>query len=721
MKLPRSVTAAIAGVVMAVLVAPGAGATPVARNEQERDLYGRVFLDPMQSVDYIQWSDEFVPGMELLEKLYPRYMDFTSVDAELKDPRAVSIGPDGVPAWHRDDTKDGRPFHVAIVTDETVPDRDKQYVFLTNAHAAEPCGREGDLRFLEDLLIWRTEDPGHELNDATGLTGKTHRITVEELLARTKIYVVDTVPDAWAAGDRGNGGNVQWSNYSNGFNTNRLAFHDGWNFPDDPTLFRNGYTTLTQPESAIVEYFERIRRDELHGRPFAAAADMHGPLPAGAVLLHEQNNSAARLVRIHDFAERIEQKMEEALGRYVTPQGAAAYEQVMDAAGDVRDEALRAYTEHVGPVSEKAAYLTLEWAEYATIWDHLDYTVTGTWGGWAAADAGLGADTISYEVDCQSYAPYDGRTQQVFVDNIQAIVETTVVHAAVMGRDDFEERDLDGTVGFYESGRRVTHRDGNPVPPPARLRNPVYGRVRQHPYDVANTDYFRDLRDVVSSPVEEVGPREVPAALRSLDSFVIADTTVPAHDELEGFVRRGGNLVLTDSALRMLPELVGVPSKAIERGYAYVGYADLDRTHPWTDGLYDRARQMYDPVGLGRPLLMERDQYWPCDTSGVCEESPTENSSPIWSVARADWEKAGGVTIGTVDPPADRHGGAEGTATDKTSIGFVELGKGRIVIFGALLPQPSEDYEHWFGLNSYTVTIAGQELLLKALQTGGGR
>ncbi|HEV2756484.1 MAG TPA: hypothetical protein VG318_12005, partial [Actinomycetota bacterium] len=369
MKLRRKVTATIAGTMIAVLVAPVAGATPVARNKQERDLYGRVFLEPMQSVDYIQWRDEFVPGMKLLEELYPRYLEFTSVDEELNDPRAVSIGPDSFPPWHPDDEKDGLPFHVAIVTDEQVPDRDKQYVFLTNAHAAEPCGREGDLRFLEDLLIWRTENPGHKLNDATGLTGKTHEISVEELLKRTKIYVVDTVPDAWAQGDRSNGGHVQWSNYSNGFNTNRLAFHDGWNFPDDETLYRNGYTTLTQPESAIVKYFERVRQRELNGRPFAAAADMHGPLPAGAVLLHEQNNSAERLVRIHDFAERIEQKMEEALGRYITPQGAAAYEQVMDVAGDARDEALRAYTEHVGPVSEKAAYLTLEWAEYATIWD----------------------------------------------------------------------------------------------------------------------------------------------------------------------------------------------------------------------------------------------------------------------------------------------------------------------------------------------------------------
>ena len=715
MKLRRTLKVSLCVGVAVALLAPAAAATPVARNKQEHELYGRVFLEPLRSVDYIQFADEFVPGMKLLEELYPRYLDFTTVDKELRDPRAVSHGPDGLPAWHPDDAGDGRPFHMAIVTDENVPDRDKEYVFLTNGHAAEPCGREGDIRFVEDLLAWRTSDPDHELDDATGRTGKTHSISVKDLLGRTKIFVVDTVPDAWAGGDRANGGHLNWSNYNNaGINSNRVAFHDGWVFPDDETLFRNGYTTLTQPESAIVKYFERVRRDELRGRPFAAAADMHGPLPAGAVLLHDQNNSAERLVRIHDFAERIEQKMEQALGRYITPQGAAAYETAMDAAGDVRDEALRTYTTYVGPVSEKAAYLTLEWAEYAPIWDHLDYTVTGTWGGWAAGDAGLGADTISYEVDCQALAPYDGRTQQVFVDNIKAIVETTVVHAATMRDAAFERRDLGGRVGFYEPAVRITDADGNPVPPPDRPRNPVYGMVRQRPYDVSNTDYFRDLRKVVSSPIEEVRDGRW-GTLGGLDAFVVADATVAARSELSEFVRNGGTLVLTDSALRMLPDLAGVPPKSVVQDYAYVGYTDLDREHPWTNGLYDRARQMYDPVGLGYPLLMERDQYWPCDFRGECDRSPTKNSSPIWSVSRSAWEDAGGTTIGTVDPPQDRHGGAEGTGTGKTSIGVLKQGRGRIVVFGALLPRPSERFEHWFGLNAYTITIAGQELLVRAL------
>jgi hypothetical protein len=174
--------------------------------------------------------------------------------------------------------------------------------------------------------------------------------------------------------------------------------------------------------------------------------------------------------------------------------------------------------------------------------------------------------------------------------------------------------------------------------------------------------------------------------------------------------------VLTDGALQLLPRLTGIPADAVRMRTAYVGYSDLDRGHPWTKDLYLQARQMYDPVGLGYPLLMERDQYWPCDTG--CEESGTENSAPVWTTERAAWEKQGGETIATADPLGGKAQG-EGTRTNRTAIGTLPLGKGRIVVFGALLPQPTESYDHWFGINAYTVSIPGQQLLLEALRWKG--
>jgi hypothetical protein len=81
--------------------------------------------------------------------------------------------------------------------------------------------------------------------------------------------------------------------------------------------------------------------------------------------------------------------------------------------------------------------------------------------------------------------------------------------------------------------------------------------------------------------------------------------------------------------------------------------------------------------------------------------------------------------VGTADPPADRKSVEEGNTgqtvgkrdanQDKTEIGILPVGKGRIYIFGALLPQPTEEYPHWFGLNAYAVSDAGQTMLLRAL------
>jgi hypothetical protein len=703
-----------------------ATATPVATTEAERAQLGRVFPEPMDSTNFIQLGpaggpEEMKGGWSLLEKVYPGFVDFTSVAEELSDPNAVSPGPDGKPAWSPEDTKDGLPLYVVKVTDESVPDKDKQYVAYFNSHAAEPCGKEGTPRFLEDLLMWREKDPDHVLDDGFGVSGdKTHKITVRELLRKTKLYWLTVQPDGWAMSDGSSiaqtGSNA---NYADA-NSNRIAYQDGWVFPADESFSSRGYSVLAQPEgAAMTKYLRRVRETEMGGRPWASANDQHGPLPVGAVLLHDQGNDAAKVDRTLDYAARISYKMDKVFAGYATETGLTATQAAAAAAGSVRDELFRRYTQITGnPVTEKAAFLTLEWAEYAGIWEHLDYTVSGTWGGWASSKSGLGADTISFEVDCDSFAGFVPPTWQLFVDNVRAIDETAAVHAAALADGDrtITTYDLQSPVGFIETGKRVTERDGNPSPPPARYPgHPLISQITQLPYDVSNTDYFRDLREIVKQPVVVV-PADKPERWRdSLGSLVVSDTNETNPQALRDFAESGGNLVLTDRALTLLPQIAGVSPDAVKQGFAYVGYADLDKTHPWTQGLYKRARQMFDPVGLGYPLLMERDQYWPCSNDGACEESVTKNSAPIWSVDRAAWEGKGGATIATVDPPADRKFGGEGSATDKTEIGTLPLGKGRVVIFGALLPQPSEDYTHWFGLDAYTISTPGQQMLVKAL------
>src|SRR5439155_17965795 len=71
--------------------------------------------------------------------------------------------------------------------------------------------------------------------------------------------------------------------------------------------------------------------------------------------------------------------------------------------------------------------------------------------------------------------------------------------------------------------------------------------------------------------------------------------------------------------------------------------------------------------------------------------------SPAWWVNQTAWESAGGRTVGT-------------TGTSKTSLGEVQLGQGRVRILGSMLPDPSGDAAHPFGVSDYAVTYAGYQL-----------
>src|SRR3954453_1523111 len=68
------------------------------------------------------------------------------------------------------------------------------------------------------------------------------------------------------------------------------------------------------------------------------------------------------------------------------------------------------------------------------------------------------------------------------------------------------------------------------------------------------------------------------------------------------------------------------------------------------------------------------------------------------------WKDAGGRYVaGSADA-----GARDATANyKKGTVGELKLGDGRIRIAGALLPQPTERYDHQFGLEPYATTYSG--------------
>jgi hypothetical protein len=191
--------------------------------------------------------------------------------------------------------------------------------------------------------------------------------------------------------------------------------------------------------------------------------------------------------------------------------------------------------------------------------------------------------------------------------------------------------------------------------------------------------------------------------------------------ELAGWVRRGGNLVLTDGALQALKEITEIPPAAVGGINVYAGQSAFAKAddEPTTDDPLARdvvqqgarfgsgmRRQMFEPTPLGFAIQ---------DASGG-----DFSASPQWHVDRAAWEQIGGRTVAT---SISSSASSPAAVFDRTTIGELKMGQGQVRFAGALLPQPTEAYDHEFGLEPYATTYTGYIIarnLLDAGRTRGG-
>ena len=185
--------------------------------------------------------------------------------------------------------------------------------------------------------------------------------------------------------------------------------------------------------------------------------------------------------------------------------------------------------------------------------------------------------------------------------------------------------------------------------------------------------------------------------------------------KLRDYVAGGGNLVLTDGALRMLPELAGLKDSAVTEQKVYAGqttFATADGKDTNGDRLArfiaqpgarfnaGNRRQMYEPTPLGFSIQ---------SASGGDESNARQ-----FDVDRAAWEKAGGRTAGT---SADAGTRDAAPVYDRVTLGELKQGKGQIRIAGAMLPQPTEKFDHPFGLEPYALTYTGYIVMRNLLDT----
>ena len=186
--------------------------------------------------------------------------------------------------------------------------------------------------------------------------------------------------------------------------------------------------------------------------------------------------------------------------------------------------------------------------------------------------------------------------------------------------------------------------------------------------------------------------------------------------KLKSWVEAGGNLVLTDGALRGLPELTSVPGTAILPQTVYVGQSTFRRCETFAD---DPGACQSDVETLDDPLAknvaqpgarfntgMRRQMYesTPLGFAIQNEEGADASFARQYDVDQQAFAAAGGRVVGA---SVDAGARDAGPVLERTTLGEIAIGQGHVRIAGALLPQPSTEYDHPLGLEPYAVTYTG--------------
>jgi hypothetical protein len=319
---------------------------------------------------------------------------------------------------------------------------------------------------------------------------------------------------------------------------------------------------------------------------------------------------------------------------------------------------------------------------WGTLYDMLGYSASGSmidYYNTFDGNAGTGFATELTAGTEVNWLTYPGALVQVWIDSVRAINYTMFRQA--IDRKKFTYG-VGGEAAYVFDPEVIRHDDADGAGAGAG------GDIPQRPYAVSRMRFFSDLNKYADRPLDKI---RVGDDLRFYDSVVLANDAMPEpgdeakwFQELKAWVEAGGNLIVTDAAAPALAKLGLVEAAAITSEKHYVGFAQFtDRSHPLNANLRGVASQTYDTVPIGYAF-------------------GSEDTAPNWKVAQAAWEAKGGTTQGT-------------NGTGKTIYGEMPVGKGRVRFLGALLPDPTEDYYHPYGLQNYAVTYTGYTLLQNML------
>ncbi|WP_435317100.1 M14 family metallopeptidase [Haloarchaeobius sp. TZWSO28] len=329
-----------------------------------------VFPDAERSTGYIDF-EQMIDGLQYLEGEHADRMRFYEIGDSPGHYNEISA---------RDDPKGVYVAEITNDIDDQAAFEAKEKVFYSlSLHGLERAGAEAGSRYIERLL--RGNDP-----------------EVEQLLDDVVLVFCYTNPDGWVAKhpqyesgwqllgpedgapvapfyERGNAGV---------YDTNRQYPTVGWittsHYPAEPEEPADRSLARTTDAMAIVEHF-RTYQNLNYG------ADLHGMNNSAEFvlgLISQDQFDTRDLHELYEMNRVIDETLEDALGNWNTM---ADFQELV--------------TGGTNPAPLGFGTLPEQAFDYSTIWDTIDYTVSGAMGDWMAHPeelGGLGMTTMDFEM-----------------------------------------------------------------------------------------------------------------------------------------------------------------------------------------------------------------------------------------------------------------------------------------------------------------------------------
>jgi len=471
----------------------------VAGSEAEYTAFGRVYPDPhgcnlagspfakgrVCATDFIQYS-ELQAGMGFLEELFPKFIEFYTLHEDFdcaghpvngKENGCAAFKSAGLPVTVNQTeqgaesfTRDKAPLHMVRVTDERVPDKGKEYfVFPLSIHGIERAGVEGGTRAAEDLATWAAceaelapdvvdcaaEEPfPHPLLEAS----PKNSVTAGEALKKSVVYFIYPNPDGWRRGERSQGAQFFQRYNGNGVDLNR-------DWPTEGYTFRP-YTPWSEPESkGFGKVLQAIGPKDAQGRSrWSGGIDLHGQLIDRAFSFTLIGGAE----RAYDKNQRVLQTVK----------------------GAWRDAEKRlAYSPIIKPNDAPSDDPRVYGVQWGTVWDTIDYTITGGLGDWIDSPIGLNADGIDNEMslshlgNCGIGSCFDQDVEQLHVDGNKSLIYSMINYTLKPERTTVK---TGGKVGYIFNRGAVTAKTDRLKPPPKFTKFPTQDDIVDGTLDPSN-------------------------------------------------------------------------------------------------------------------------------------------------------------------------------------------------------------------------------------------